>query len=119
MFADKSTGSNVNIMHNGKFLCNITLNMALFHYNVSHNDCSASGALGDDVDNDAILPQPIGHFEDDDDADSNDIATIGSIIFCEDDGDTDVVVPSILLFCSYYSSTDCIGILMTTMIIYN
>lgn len=113
MFADKPTRSNVKDMHNGEFLCNITLNMACLHYIITDIEHSTSDAPGDDVDNDAILPPLIGHIQDDDDANSNDLKTIA---FCEDDDDPDVVVPSIMLvifplsFCSHYFVTDCISI---------
>ena len=87
--------------------------MVYFHHNISCINRSTFSAPGDDVDNDAILPRFISYFEGEDDVYSNDLATI---IFCKDDDDPDVVVPSIvsvifpLPICSHFFGNNCIGI---------
>lgn len=78
ILAERPSRSKVRLMQKGEFLHNITLNMAWFHYHVSHIEFYTSCPSGDhDKDEeDKVLPCLIGHFQDDDDAVSNDPTTI-------------------------------------------
>ena len=81
MFSEPATGSKLQVHQNGKFLRDITLNMAWLHYRISHADCSLPNPpqaphADMDEDDDQSLPRLIGQFQKEDDADSTNSRTV-------------------------------------------